>query len=305
MPLLYDFLESDEENWEAKLQALLAAVQREPLKDSAVDGAVIRKALGQVATQSARSTELPLEVIDAFAMTAVRYAAVRQAFLPAPAGSLHGPRQADMLARCTCWSSGSRGTSCQAPGALARRVRSTSCSRTSTRSSAARVARVPGCCGEGGGAVLPGGHAPPSRSTSRRPRRSAASSARSVRVLMEGEVQPSGDTPSSNPNPVPIPLPILHPHPNPNPNQVQPSGDFLVATVGLPPRGARRLMRARGADLLHPPLDGAEAGGVAARRIKPEPAPVDPIVEREANPNQPSPHPHPNPNPNPCSSRAN
>jgi len=93
MPLLYDFLETDEENWEAKLQALLAAVQREPLKDSAVDGAVIRKALGQVATQSARSTELPLEVIDAFAMTAVRYAAVRQAFLPAPAGSLHGPAE--------------------------------------------------------------------------------------------------------------------------------------------------------------------------------------------------------------------
>ena len=93
MPLLYDFLETDEENWEAKLQALLAAVQREPLKDSAVDGAVIRKALGQVATQSARSTELPLEVIDAFSMTAVRYAAVRQAFLPAPAGSLHGPAE--------------------------------------------------------------------------------------------------------------------------------------------------------------------------------------------------------------------
>jgi len=83
---------------------------------------------------------------------------------------------------------------------------------------------------------------------------------------------------------------------------VQPSGDFLVATAGLPPHESRAdsIAALAGLDLLHPPLDSSEPGGVASVASKPEPAPVDPIVEQEANPNpSPSPNPSPNPTPNP------
>ena len=81
---------------------------------------------------------------------------------------------------------------------------------------------------------------------------------------------------------------------------MQPSGDFLVATVGRPPHESRAdsIAALAGLDLLHPPLDSSEAGGVASVASKPEPAPVDPIVEQEANPN-PNPKPSPNPHTNP------
>ena len=323
MPLLYDFLETDEENWEAKLQALLAAVQREPLKDSAVDGAVIRKALGQVATQSARSTELPLEVIDAFAMTAVRYAAVRQAFLPAPAGSLHGPaesKQTMLALRLHLLEQRLKRNKLFKPPALSHGVASKEhivlthldalLGRKGSRVVLGLLTEK-----EEGQYYLEDTHSSVPLDLSQAETQRGFFT-RNACVLMEGEVQPSGDTPSLTlnpiPNPVPNPTPIpnpgpipnrnLHPNPNPNPDQVQPSGDFLVATVGLPPYEARAdsVAALAGLDLLHPPPDSSEAGGVASVASKPEPAPVDPIVEQEANPNpSPSPYPHPNPNPNP------
>ena len=87
---LYDCLETDE-NWETTLKAILTHVQQEGLKDNAVDGAAIRRALGQIEASTARCTELPLEVIDAFAMTAVKFVAARRAFMPVAAGSVYGP----------------------------------------------------------------------------------------------------------------------------------------------------------------------------------------------------------------------
>ena len=256
MPLLYDFLETDDENWEAKLQALLAAVQREPLKDNAVDGAVIRRALGQVETQSARSTELPLEVIDAFAMTAVRYAAARQAFLPAPTGSLHGPaesKQTMLALRLHLLEQRLKRNKLFKPPALSHGVAS---------KEHIVLTHLDALLGRKGPRVVLG----------------------LLTEKEEGQYHLE-DTHSS----VPLDLSQAETHRGfftrnsavVMEGEVQPSGAFLVATVGLPPHESRAesIAALAGLDLLHPPLGSSKPGATLA---KAPPAAVDPMVEQEA-----------------------
>ena len=259
MPLLYNFLETDDENWEAMLQALLAAVQREPLKDNAVDGAVIRRALGQVESQSARSTELPLEVIDAFAMTAVRYAAARQAFLPAPTGSLHGPaesKQTQLALRLHLLEERLKRNKLFKPPALSHGVAS---------KEHIVLTHLDALLGRKGPRVVLG----------------------LLTEREEGQYHLE-DTHSS----VPLDLSQAETHRGfftrnsavVMEGEVQPSGDFLVATVGLPPHESRAesIAALAGLDLLHPPPGSSKPGGTGSVVAKAPPAAVDPMVEQEA-----------------------
>ena len=260
MPLLYDFLETEDENWEAKLQALLAAVQREPLKENAVDGAVIRRALGQVETQSARSTELPLEVIDAFAMTAVRYAAARQAFLPAPTGSLHGPaesKQTMLALRLHLLEQRLKRNKLFKPPALSHGVAS---------KEHIVLTHLDALLGRKGPRVVLG----------------------LLTEKEEGQYHLE-DTHSS----VPLDLSQAVTHRGfftrnsalVMEGEVQPSGDFLVATVGLPPHESRAesIAALAGLDLLPPPLGSSKPGGMGGSVVaKAPPAAVDPMVEQSA-----------------------
>jgi len=260
MPLLYDFLETEDENWEAKLQALLAAVQREPLKENAVDGAVIRRALGQVETQSARSTELPLEVIDAFAMTAVRYAAARQAFLPTPTGSLHGPaesKQTMLALRLHLLEQRLKRNKLFKPPALSHGVAS---------KEHIVLTHLDALLGRKGPRVVLG----------------------LLTEKEEGQYHLE-DTHSS----VPLDLSQAVTHRGfftrnsalVMEGEVQPSGDFLVATVGLPPHESRAesIAALAGLDLLHPPLGSSKPGGMGGSVVaKAPPAAVDPMVEQSA-----------------------
>ena len=63
------------------------------------------------------------------------------------------------------------------------------------------------------------------------------------------------------------------------------TGDFLVATVGLPPHESRAesIAALAGLDLLHPPLGSSKPGGMGGSVVaKAPPAAVDPMVEQSA-----------------------
>tara|TARA_B110001452_G_scaffold13274_1_gene10962 strand:+ start:210 stop:1865 length:1656 start_codon:yes stop_codon:yes gene_type:complete len=242
MQPLYDCLETDE-NWESTLQALLAAVQAGPLKDNAVDGASVRRALGQLETRSSCATELPLEVVDADAMTPLKFVTARKQFLPTAPGSLHGPaesKQTMFALRLQLLEQRLKRNVLFKPPALSHGV---------NQKEHIQLTHIDALLGRKGPRVVLGlltemeegrfhledAHSAIPLDLSQAETHKGLFTRNSV-VVMEGEVQPSGA--------------------------------FLVSTVGLPPYEARHESVAAlgGLDLLYPAhnVDGGGGGGGAA-----------------------------------------
>ena len=230
MQPLYDCLETDE-NWESTLQALLAAVQAGPLKDNAVDGASVRRALGQLETRSSCATELPLEVVDADAMTPLKFVTARKQFLPTAPGSLHGPaesKQTMFALRLQLLEQRLKRNVLFKPPALSHGV---------NQKEHIQLTHIDALLGRKGPRVVLGlltemeegrfhledAHSAIPLDLSQAETHKGLFTRNSV-VVMEGEVQPSGA--------------------------------FLVSTVGLPPHESRAesIAALAGLDLLHPPL---------------------------------------------------
>ena len=89
MQPLYDVLQGDE-GWEQTLQALLAEVQHQELANGHVDAAAVRAAIGALRQRVSSKPKLPLEVIDAFSMPAVRYDKQRRTLVAEPAAPSPG-----------------------------------------------------------------------------------------------------------------------------------------------------------------------------------------------------------------------